>query len=63
MENQTITISQTISFERLDIDFDDFIKILAALEIPYSWGTLYDDDESECGRWIEIYRCSLAEYH
>lgn len=54
--------TQKISFANLNINFDDFINILQALNIPHSSGTLYDYDENECGRWVEIYECSLSEY-
>ena len=54
--------TREISFANLNIDFDDFIGILQALNIPHSTGTLYDYDENECGRWVDIYECSLSEY-
>lgn len=54
--------TQEISFINLNIDFDDFIGILQALNIPHSTGTLYDYNENECGRWIDIHECSLSEY-
>lgn len=55
--------TQNISFSNLNIDFDDFVGILQTLNIPHSCGTLYDYDENECGRWIDIYDCSLSELY
>ena len=55
--------SQALSFSNPTINFDDFCRLLEILHVPFSTGFLYDDDENEQGRWIDIYKCSFVEFN